>query len=156
MSQGESRGSTPRPGPISPVAHKAYGSDTPEWLSNNSSQETLTTSAREKSKFFTYNEDESRSSTPEALSLDLGTGARGPSHQKDGSGDSTGTAVNSTRNSSEDGLSEVDVVMGGVGRLPDEVYDRTLNWWRAAIRRRIMKNTEWESRVLATMQVRFI
>ncbi|KAI0072156.1 PAP2-domain-containing protein [Panus rudis PR-1116 ss-1] len=49
---------------------------------------------------------------------------------------------------------EVDVVLGGAGRLPDEVYERTLPWWRAALRKKILGNVEWESEVLASMQKR--
>ena len=45
------------------------------------------------------------------------------------------------------------VVVGAAGRLPEEVYERTLSWWRAGIRRAILRNVEWESRVLAAMQV---
>lgn len=41
----------------------------------------------------------------------------------------------------------------GVGLLPEEVYDRTMGKWRAAIRRRVHANIEWESNVLAAMQV---
>nr|VWP01246.1 Phosphoglucomutase [Ganoderma boninense] len=45
------------------------------------------------------------------------------------------------------------LVVGAAGRLPEEVYERTLSWWRAGIRRAILRNVEWESRALATMQV---
>lgn len=40
------------------------------------------------------------------------------------------------------------------GTLPADVYDTTLPWWRAAIRRKLTQSIEWESRVLAKMQVR--
>ncbi|PCH44674.1 hypothetical protein WOLCODRAFT_139137 [Wolfiporia cocos MD-104 SS10] len=40
----------------------------------------------------------------------------------------------------------------GIGLLPEEVYDRSMNRWRAAIRRRVRRNVEWESNVLAKMQ----
>jgi len=40
------------------------------------------------------------------------------------------------------------------GRLATDVYDATLPWWRAAIRRKLLKSVKWESRVLARMQVR--
>ena len=36
----------------------------------------------------------------------------------------------------------------------EEVYTRTLDPWRAAIRRAIVRNVEWESGVIASMQVR--
>lgn len=48
---------------------------------------------------------------------------------------------------------DVRLVVGAAGRLPEEVYERTLSWWRAGLRRVIMRNIEWESKVLATMQV---
>lgn len=42
----------------------------------------------------------------------------------------------------------------GIGLLPDDVYDEAMNSWRSSIRSRIRKNVEWESLVLARMQVR--
>lgn len=49
---------------------------------------------------------------------------------------------------------DVEIVPGGVGLLPDEVYDRTLSWWRAGIRRWLVANLVWESKAIAAMQVR--
>jgi hypothetical protein len=34
-----------------------------------------------------------------------------------------------------------------------DAYDTTLSWWRAAIRRKLVKSVQWESEVLAKMQV---
>ena len=45
------------------------------------------------------------------------------------------------------------LLVGAAGRQPEEVYTRTMSWWRAAIRRAILRNVEWESAVLAKMQV---
>lgn len=45
------------------------------------------------------------------------------------------------------------LLVGAAGRQPEEVYTRTMSWWRAAIRRAILRNVEWESQVLANMQV---
>lgn len=42
----------------------------------------------------------------------------------------------------------------GVGRLPDDVYEKVMSPWRAAIRRVVTKNIVWESEMLAVMQVR--
>ena len=39
------------------------------------------------------------------------------------------------------------------GVLPDEVYDSALTWWRACIRRLLVRNLKIESRWLAVMQV---
>src|SRR5258705_4403926 len=39
------------------------------------------------------------------------------------------------------------------GRLSDEVYANTLPWWRSAVRRKLVQCVEWESEVLAQMQV---
>ncbi|KAK7685024.1 hypothetical protein QCA50_011859 [Cerrena zonata] len=47
---------------------------------------------------------------------------------------------------------DLNLIHGGVGRLPDEVYERALPWWRYAVRKRIVKTVEWESKVLANMQ----
>ncbi|KAI0253432.1 hypothetical protein BJV78DRAFT_1302210 [Lactifluus subvellereus] len=40
------------------------------------------------------------------------------------------------------------------GRLPEEVYTKTLPWWRAALRRKCVAVVEWESKVIAKWQVR--
>lgn len=45
-------------------------------------------------------------------------------------------------------------VIVSAGRLPEEVYTTTLSWWRAAVRRRLVGIVEWESGVLAQLQVR--
>lgn len=42
------------------------------------------------------------------------------------------------------------------GRLPEEVYTNTLSPWRAAMRRQLVEIVEWESGVLAKVQVRVI
>jgi hypothetical protein len=42
------------------------------------------------------------------------------------------------------------------GYLPDDVYEQTMGWWRASIRRGIVKTVEWESNVIASMQVRTV
>jgi hypothetical protein len=39
------------------------------------------------------------------------------------------------------------------GIQPKDVYDTSLSWWRAAIRRRLVENIRWESIVIARMQV---
>lgn len=39
------------------------------------------------------------------------------------------------------------------GRRPKDVYDKSLSWWRAAIRRRLVRSVHRESEVLARMQV---
>ncbi|KAI0777323.1 PAP2-domain-containing protein [Trametes elegans] len=46
------------------------------------------------------------------------------------------------------------LLVGSAGRQDDEVYERTLNWWRAGIRRAIVRCVERETRVLAAMQER--
>ncbi|KXN85562.1 Dihydrosphingosine 1-phosphate phosphatase YSR3 [Leucoagaricus sp. SymC.cos] len=38
------------------------------------------------------------------------------------------------------------------GKLPMDVYEATLPWWRAAVRRRLVKTVRWESGVIAEMQ----
>jgi hypothetical protein len=40
------------------------------------------------------------------------------------------------------------------GRLPEEVYAGTLPSWRAALRRQCVARVEWESEVIAGLQVR--
>jgi hypothetical protein len=39
------------------------------------------------------------------------------------------------------------------GSLPTDAYDTILPWWRASIRRKLVKSVEWESRVLGKLQV---
>ena len=39
------------------------------------------------------------------------------------------------------------------GMQPKDVYDKSLSWWRAAIRRRLVASVHWESEVIARMQV---
>ena len=39
------------------------------------------------------------------------------------------------------------------GIQPKDVYDTSLSWWRAAIRRRLVASVRYESRVIARMQV---
>ena len=40
------------------------------------------------------------------------------------------------------------------GRLPEEVYAKTLPWWRAALRAKCVEVVEWESEVIGKWQVR--
>jgi hypothetical protein len=40
------------------------------------------------------------------------------------------------------------------GRLPEDVYTNTLPSWRAALRRKCVAVVEWESEVIAKLQVR--
>lgn len=70
--------------------------------------------------------------------------------------DDSDSLASGNDNDSEDTL--LDSVKDGElnaqpGRLPDEVYERTLAWWRASIRRVLVNNLEWESALLARMQV---
>jgi dihydrosphingosine 1-phosphate phosphatase len=51
---------------------------------------------------------------------------------------------------------DVQLVPGSIGLLPDEAYERTLGWWRAAIRKRLLRSYIWESNMIAAMQVRNI
>ncbi|KAI0945106.1 hypothetical protein AcV7_001736 [Taiwanofungus camphoratus] len=53
-----------------------------------------------------------------------------------------------------EGQAEELAVNGAAGRLPPEVYDRTMSWWRAGIRRKLLKNVERESAIIAAMQER--
>ena len=39
------------------------------------------------------------------------------------------------------------------GKQPKDVYDTSLPWWRAAIRRKLVASVQRESRVIARMQV---
>ncbi|KAI0687708.1 hypothetical protein BC835DRAFT_1286229 [Cytidiella melzeri] len=47
-----------------------------------------------------------------------------------------------------------DIQVTAIGILPDEVYNRTLSWWRAGIRRLVKSSLDWESNVIANMQER--
>ena len=39
------------------------------------------------------------------------------------------------------------------GTNPRDVYDSSLPWWRAAIRRKLVASVQWESEVIVQMQV---
>ena len=41
------------------------------------------------------------------------------------------------------------------GNQPKDIYDTSLSWWRAAIRRRLVANVQRESRIIARMQVEY-
>lgn len=43
--------------------------------------------------------------------------------------------------------------IAAAGILPDYIYDQSLSWWRAAVRRILVANLEHESRWIAAMQV---
>ena len=40
------------------------------------------------------------------------------------------------------------------GRLPEEIYSSTLPSWRAALRQKCLAAVEWESKIIAQLQVR--
>ncbi|KAI0088976.1 PAP2 superfamily-domain-containing protein [Irpex rosettiformis] len=60
--------------------------------------------------------------------------------------------TSSEKSESDDGLEDVPVT--AIGILPDEVYDRTMNWWRAGIRRSLGRTLAWEAKMIARMQER--
>ncbi len=43
---------------------------------------------------------------------------------------------------------------GAAGTLPDEIYESTLSWWRAAVRRSLVGRLDAESHWIAALQVR--
>lgn len=61
-----------------------------------------------------------------------------------------GTSMNMTNG--EIDTADASAIATAVGILPEEVYNRTMSWWRAAVRRQIVRNVAWESNVLAAMQ----
>ena len=97
--------------------------------------------------------DDSRASTPDsALEMSFRrSDVDRKWDEKAGNVTVTAVALESTETEEE---ALLDTAVGAAGRQPEEVYTRTLSWWRAAIRRRIVQNVEWESAVLANMQVR--
>lgn len=48
---------------------------------------------------------------------------------------------------------EVVVAVESIGLQSDEVYERTMGPWSAALRRILTRNLVWESNVIAAMQV---
>ncbi|KAL6301478.1 hypothetical protein BKA93DRAFT_797667 [Sparassis latifolia] len=50
------------------------------------------------------------------------------------------------------GETEPLLVQGAAGRLPEDVYERTLSTWRNAIRKSLNNTVQWETRVLSKMQ----
>jgi hypothetical protein len=41
------------------------------------------------------------------------------------------------------------------GRRARDVYDTTLSWWRAGVRRKLVTTVHWESQIIANVQVSF-
>ena len=72
---------------------------------------------------------------------------------------SVASSANSSRTSSPASVTREKLPYAGNGEdvdssgHPIDVYDATLSWWRAAIRRRLVKSVKWESTVIARMQV---
>lgn len=62
-----------------------------------------------------------------------------------------GQGVHPYNNLNLDSKPLVDCVSPGI--QAKDVYDTSLSWWRAAIRRRLVASVRWESRVIARMQV---
>lgn len=65
-----------------------------------------------------------------------------------------GLSINSKAPLSAHSLPSEVVAPGTPGLRSQDVYDATLSWWRAAVRTRLLKNIEWESKILGRMQVR--
>lgn len=61
-----------------------------------------------------------------------------------------------TKSTTNGTASEKDVFVESLipGQLPMDVYEATLPWWRAAVRRVLVKSVLWESEILAKVQVR--
>ncbi|CAL1708535.1 unnamed protein product [Somion occarium] len=112
--------------PKSPTPSRPFDLRSTDWFSNGHSKESSATDDR--SSFYTY---ESRATTPGSVDVDY---------------------LSEKRDRDEMEGEDMNLVLGGVGRLSDEVYDRALSWWRAAVRRKLVKSVEWESRLIATMQ----
>lgn len=111
--------------PRSPVPKRPFILHDADWLNEHSRDSSATSLNDDKSSFYTY---ESRETTPD---IDL-VGEKRPLDET---------------------IEDMNLILGGVGRLPDDIYDRAMPWWRAAIRRRLVKTVGWESKVLANMQV---
>ncbi|OCH86020.1 hypothetical protein OBBRIDRAFT_738818 [Obba rivulosa] len=88
----------------------------------------------------TANPYDSRSSTPDSLDI---------TSAQPGDGEVFDLATEADLGSEVD-----EVVHVAAGRLPEEVYEKILNPWRAAIRRKLVQTVEWESEVIAAMQAR--
>lgn len=65
----------------------------------------------------------------------------------------TNFAPEENKISTESLSSRVDTVDDAPGTLPDEYYDSAMAPWRAAIRRRLVKNLKHESKWIGAMQV---
>ena len=110
-----------------------------------SSSSDISRSSRVASSF-----DESRASTPDsALEMSF--------RKADRRWDEKAQAASAAAAAVADKAAEEEALLlavGAAGRQPEEVYTNTLNWWRAGIRRAILRNVQAESVVLARMQVR--
>ena len=134
------------PAPHNPLVAKALpGSQTAhaQEPSSNSSR-----SSRVPSSFSVAYDGDSRATTPDSA---LAESFPKPDVTRPAQGWGEKDAFAGAAAGEDDGLL---LAAGVAGRQPEEVYTRTLSWWRAGLRRAIVRNVEWESAVLARMQVR--
>ncbi|KAH9849013.1 PAP2-domain-containing protein [Lenzites betulinus] len=123
---------------------RAYDPLVPNFLGPYDSRENSETSRAPS----TY-EDYSRASTPDSQApLEI------RSKRADQSWNEKGEKGENGATAQLDGQDDYLLLVGSAGRQSEEVYERTLNWWRAGIRRAIVRNVERETRWLAAMQNR--
>ncbi|KAI0654867.1 PAP2-domain-containing protein [Cubamyces menziesii] len=138
----------------SPTAQRAYDPLLSKFLNpENAPAHTREQSDAPRTSRTASSYDDSRASTPDSQSGILFTTKR-VDRGNGGDEKPAGTSDAPTMLVGEGEADPSRVLVGAAGRLSDEVYERTLNWWRAGVRRIIVRCVERETRWLAAMQNR--
>ncbi|KAI8971283.1 PAP2-domain-containing protein [Trametes punicea] len=131
----------------SPTAQRAYDPLASKFLSpHHIPQHVRENSDAVRSWRTSSSYDDSRASTPDSQS-GLQVDFKQANKERDGN---EKVAVAAAMDGAQDGA----LFIGAAGRQPEEVYARTLSWWRAGVRRSVVKCVERESEWLAAMQRR--
>ncbi|KAI0360328.1 PAP2-domain-containing protein [Trametes cingulata] len=140
--------------PHSPIAQRAYDPLVSKFLSPRDvpAHARVNSDAQRSSRTSSY--DDSRASTPDSQAgLEVNFKQADVDRNWNEKPENAAAAARLVV-SGEEGDDEHVLLVGAAGRQSDEVYDRTLNWWRAGIRRAIVKCVERETKWLAAMQNR--
>ncbi|OSD02614.1 PAP2-domain-containing protein [Trametes coccinea BRFM310] len=137
----------------SPTAQRGYDPLVSKFLSpHNAPQRTREPSDATRSSRTTSYDDDSRASTPDSQAgLHVNFAQADRDRDWNEKPENAAAAQRLLRGSDD---SDAILLVGAAGRLPDDVYDRTLSWWRAGVRRAIVRCVERETQWLAAMQSR--
>ncbi|KAI0674656.1 PAP2-domain-containing protein [Trametes maxima] len=136
----------------SPTAQRAYC--LPDYLNSESySCEDLDTVQTSRTSSY----DDSRASTPDSqagLEVNFRQADRDRNWNEKPENAAAAAAAARLVVTDEDGDDEKVLLVGSAGRQSEDIYERTLNWWRAGVRRAIVRCVARETKWLAAMQHR--